>query len=137
MLTATARQLAPLEVGSNVTIPIPDVDKGRAEFRNVLGVVKSISNEGLYEIGTASGSLKQKYTRGEVIPSKGTFIDIQAVPNKEISLREAAQKGAMGDGQGFQRCNCLGLCKTNICGCKNAKRLCTSKCHKSLTCMNK
>ena len=51
MLTATARQLAPLEVGSNVAIPIPDVDKGRAEFRNVLGVVKSISSEGLYEIG--------------------------------------------------------------------------------------
>ena len=32
MLTATARQLAPLEVGSNVAIPIPDVDKGRAEL---------------------------------------------------------------------------------------------------------
>ena len=34
-------------------------------------MVESISSEGLYEFGTASGSLKQKYTRGEVIPSKG------------------------------------------------------------------
>ena len=48
MLTATARQLVPLEVGSNVAIPISDVDKGQAEFRNVLGVVKSVTNEGLY-----------------------------------------------------------------------------------------
>ena len=36
MLSTAAKRFKPASVGDNVAIPIPDVDKGRAEVRNVL-----------------------------------------------------------------------------------------------------
>ena len=87
MLSATSKRLQPLNVGANVAIPVPEVDKGQAEFRNILGVITTVTDDGLYEIGTRTGNLKQKYTRGEVIPAKNTFMNAQDVPEAEASLQ--------------------------------------------------
>lgn len=35
------------------------------------------------------------------------------------------------------RCHCKTKCKTNKCTCRSNNRLCTSKCHNSLSCENK
>ncbi|KAI1714394.1 hypothetical protein DdX_08489 [Ditylenchus destructor] len=47
MLQRSARQLAPLKVGNSVMVPIPEVDRGRAEFPNVKGIVMEILEEQL------------------------------------------------------------------------------------------
>ncbi|KAI1697735.1 SCAN domain-containing protein 3-like [Ditylenchus destructor] len=52
MLQRSARLLAPLKVGSSVMVPIPEVDRGRAEFPNVKGIVMEVTNEGMHKIGT-------------------------------------------------------------------------------------
>ena len=80
MLSTTAKRFKPASVGDNVAIPIPDVDKGRAEFRNVLGVMTNVSDNGNYVIGTSHGTLKQKYARPQFIPAKGSFLEVDAVP---------------------------------------------------------
>ena len=35
MISAIVKRFKPAEKGNNVMIPVPDVDRGRAEFRNV------------------------------------------------------------------------------------------------------
>ena len=60
MSSATSKRLQPLNVGANVAIPVPEVDRGRAEFRIILGVITNVTDDGLYEIGTRTGNLKQK-----------------------------------------------------------------------------
>lgn len=52
----------PVEVGDNVIIPIPDVDRAKADFRNVIGVVLE-KNEDLHKIGTKDGKLDKLYCR--------------------------------------------------------------------------
>jgi hypothetical protein len=49
-------------VGDNVAVPIPSVDRGRGDSRNILGVILAVVN-GQYTIGCFSGILKGKYSR--------------------------------------------------------------------------
>jgi hypothetical protein len=42
MLDHTTRRLAPLAVGSTVMVPVPEIDRGRAEFPNIKGVVMEV-----------------------------------------------------------------------------------------------
>ena len=49
------------------------------------GVITNVTDDCLYEIGTRTGNLKQKYTRGEVIPAKNIFMNAQDVP--EVGVR--------------------------------------------------
>lgn len=45
------------EVGNNVRVPIPEVDRGRTDHRNLLGIIMDATN-GFYKIGTRHGVLK-------------------------------------------------------------------------------
>ena len=53
MLSSTAKKFKAAKEGDNVMVPIPDVDRGRAEFRNVAGVVTNVDDDGGYRIGTS------------------------------------------------------------------------------------
>lgn len=53
----------PANVGDNVTMPIPDVDKGRGELRNIIGIILQVTDDGLYKIGTKHGILQNFYAR--------------------------------------------------------------------------
>uniref|UniRef100_A0A915P514 PAP-associated domain-containing protein n=1 Tax=Meloidogyne floridensis TaxID=298350 RepID=A0A915P514_9BILA len=50
------------------------------------------------------------------------------------SLRSAAKASSQHDGQGFKYCN--SGCGGNRCSCKKEGKMCSSKCHKSLSCSN-
>jgi hypothetical protein len=41
--------------GDNVIIPIPSVDRGPADDRNIKGVVMNVNEHGGYKIGTKVG----------------------------------------------------------------------------------
>ena len=53
------------EIGDNVAVPIPMVDRGRGDPRNILGVILNRNENDLYRIAVKEGVLKTKYTRTE------------------------------------------------------------------------
>lgn len=128
------------EIGDNVALPIPLVDRGRGDPRNILGVIVSRSINDQYKVATKSGVLKGSYSRNQfdICPErllrKG---DINS--DTEISLREAVIKESVNGGQGFVKCSCNGhkKCQSNRCKCFKSKQLCNSRCHNSLNCTNK
>jgi hypothetical protein len=40
MMDQTARRLVYLAIGSTVMVPVPEIDRGRAEFPNIKGVME-------------------------------------------------------------------------------------------------
>ncbi|XP_071053562.1 KRAB-A domain-containing protein 2-like [Onthophagus taurus] len=108
----------PLNVGDNVTIPVPDVDRGKAELRNIIGIVLEVSSEQQYKIGTRDGILDKLYCRLEFGGCSEKFIRRDEVPNVTITLRTAARKASIGTGQGYVRCVCFKGCTNNKCLCK-------------------
>ena len=137
MLERSVKRFKPAEVGDNVLVPVPDVDRGRGEFRNIKGIVTNDNGNGCYSIGTTEGTLKQAYCRNQFIPTQAQFLRVDDVQDKLVSLREVAKKVSLCGGQGYQRCNCGTGCKNKKCSCRLAGNLCTSKCHSSLSCSNK
>ncbi|XP_043473980.1 KRAB-A domain-containing protein 2-like [Leptopilina heterotoma] len=103
----------PVKVGDNVLIPIPDVDRAKADFRNVIGVVLE-KNEDLHKIGTKNGKVDKLYCRSEFDVWQETFLLPKSVPDVRISLRTAARKAAITP-QGFTRCSCKKSCTSNRC----------------------
>ncbi|KAK7573634.1 hypothetical protein V9T40_010825 [Parthenolecanium corni] len=136
MLKLSKERYRDAEVGETVRIPIPDVDRARADLRNVLGVVLS-HTDGVYEIGTHFGKLNQLYSRNQFTICTDQFLSANDVPGQKISLRECARSASVTGGQGFERCMCKTDCRTSRCSCKTKNHLCTSKCHSSLSCANK
>ena len=126
------KKFPPVPVGSTVRVPIPDVDKGRGDSRNILAIVMNVTEDGFYRIGTTQGILKQLYARSQFTVCRKNFISMKDVPNQSAAISQSN-----GSGQGFVRCHCKRKCKTNICHCLKRKLKCTSKCHDSLSCFNK
>ena len=50
MWRATAKKFPPVSVGDTVTVPVPDVDRGRGDPRKVVGV--EVTADGFYRLGT-------------------------------------------------------------------------------------
>lgn len=63
MKIASEKSHPEAEIGDNITIPIPDVDKAKGELRNIIGVVHEKNNTGLYKIATKHGVLNKLYCR--------------------------------------------------------------------------
>jgi hypothetical protein len=137
MLEASKKKFCELSVGDAVVVPVPDVDRGRSDFRNIPAVVTEKQN-GMYTLGTKHGCLKQMYSRNQVIPTKCVLVSPDEVTAQQVSLREVARSESLGSGQGYgERCNCKAGCKGKMCKCRRLGRLCGSKCHHSLSCSNK
>ena len=128
------------EVGDNVAIPIPMVDKGRGDPRNILGVVLDRNEHDMYKVAVKAGILSTKYSRNQFDLCPQRLLNHSDVNTEcTITLRQALKSTATG-GQGFFRCDCSKgnkQCQTNRCKCFKAKILCNSKCHNSITCKNK
>ena len=137
MLTLSRQKLPPAEVGQNVLVKVPDVDRGRLAPRNVLDVVLKINENGLYKLGTKEGELERIYSRNEFSLADSSFIDLSDVPiSTSLSLRHASAV-TTGAKQGFVMCHCKRYCDTKRCKCRSKEVLCNSKCHNSSTCKNK
>lgn len=123
--------------GVTIRVPIPDVDRGKGDLRNILAVVMDVTEDGFYKIGTANGVLKQLYARSQFTVCKKRLMSVEDVPDQETGLRTAAAAQSCGSGQGFVKCNCKTKCQTKKCACVKNKRQCNSKCHSSLPCCDK
>ncbi|CAH3986430.1 unnamed protein product [Pieris brassicae] len=137
MIEDTAKKLKPLNVGSNILINVPKVDRGLLGTKNIRGRVVDFRN-GVYRVGTKTGTIKSWFPRHQLQESVDDYHDdVLDVP---ISLREAVRNESMFGGQGFQKCTCKPApkqCFTNRCACYKNKVLCCSKCHSNLSCINK
>ena len=51
------------EGGDNVAVPIPAVDRGRGDPRNLLGVIVDVDDNEQYTTACPSGVLKRIYSR--------------------------------------------------------------------------
>jgi len=52
-----------VDIGTNVVIRIPDVDKSKTDLPNLLGIVLEKTDQDLYKIGTKDGILDKLYCR--------------------------------------------------------------------------
>ena len=130
----------PGKVGENVTVPVPLVDRGRGDSRNIMGVIVDRDENDLYRIAVKGGILNGKYSRNQFdLCNQILLLPTDVCQDKEISLLNAVQHESRCGGQGYLKCNCSGKsnCKTNRCKCFKAKVECNSRCHGSMTCQNK
>lgn len=137
MLDASAKKFKSPDVGCNVTVKIPEVDRSKVDPKSMIAVVTAITDEGCYELGTRFGKLNALYTINQFRLCKEAFLRVDEVPEKTISLRGLVKKLSLVGGQGFKKCNCLQKCVTKRCLCKASKLKCNSRCHNSQPCHNK
>ncbi|KAL4090679.1 hypothetical protein QTP88_025471 [Uroleucon formosanum] len=104
MKQASENRFRPGEVGQSVTVKIPDVDRARSDFRNIIGVILSINND-MYEIGTKEDRLSTLYSRNQFLICKERFLKADDVPQTMISLRETVRKFSNLGGQGYDQFN--------------------------------
>jgi hypothetical protein len=80
------------EVSDNVAIPIPLVDRGRGDPRNILGVILDRDENDLYKIAVRAGVLNCKYSRNQFDLCNQKFLTMNDVrTDNEVSLRNAVQ----------------------------------------------
>jgi len=127
MLKRSNAKFPVAKIGQSVRIRVPEVDRAKADSRNIIAVIISVENESLYKLGAKHGILNQLYSRNEFTICKEKFISINEVPETEITLRECARKDSNLGGQDFQHCNCTGKCNSNRCKCKKTHILYNSK----------
>lgn len=61
-------------VGDNFKVRVPDVDRGKCDARNVLGVITAISEKDLYKIGTKFGAIDTSYSHNQFSTCKEKLI---------------------------------------------------------------
>ena len=105
----TKTKLTVLSKGDNLIIPIPSVDRGPADERNV---VMNVNEHGGYKIGTKVGLIKLYMSRNQVHVFANATLDVSEVPVSDMRLREIVSKISLSGGQGFVNCQCKkGNCK--------------------------
>ena len=140
MIKRRRLQLPSVNTGDTVALSIPQVDRGRGDPRNILGLVMEHDlDTDLYRVAVKAGVLKERYSRNQFDCCPERLLTEDDVnQDKSVSLREAVNHQSLCGGQGFQKCSCASMqCKTNRCACYKTKLLCNSRCHGSLKCKNK
>ncbi|KAE9529177.1 hypothetical protein AGLY_011973 [Aphis glycines] len=118
MKTWSDKKLKPAEVGATVRVPVPDVDKGRGDARNILAVVIEVTDDGYYQLGTKEGLLKSLYSRSQFTICQKNLIAIEEVPRENtFALRTIATQQSTGTGQGFIKCTCKTKYQSKKCLC--------------------
>ena len=123
MLDRSNKALDEVEIGCNVVVPIPNVDRGKGDPKNIMSVVQSKTEKG-YRLATKQGILLGSYTRNQFEPTDSLFLkpsDILA--DNFISFRQAVRLNSICDGHGFQKSGCSGkivVSKIDVHGVKRA-----------------
>ncbi|KAI6648407.1 hypothetical protein LOD99_14085 [Oopsacas minuta] len=138
MFEQSRKRFKQANIGDTVMVPLPDVDRGKGDFRNIKAVVVAVEHNGTYKLGTKYGQLNSHYTRNQFTPCLDKFLEINDVQTgKEISLRQVARNESVGTGQGMFHCSCKKTCLRTTCKCYRSNRLCHSRCHNNQSCSNK
>ena len=127
----------PCSVEYTVRVQIPDIDRGRGDFRNIFMTVIKKTNDDFYKLANKRGTIEEMFSRNQFSVCSEKLVDMESVSPEKESLRQLANEQSLLGGQGYKLCNCKTKCMTNKCKCKAIGNLCNSKCHSSLSCQNK
>jgi hypothetical protein len=86
MRNRSEKILTEVEIGQNVLIPIPNVDRGKGDPRNLMAVVAERVHNG-YKLGTSGGMLLGSYTRNQFELSDSQFLDKDCITSKHRLVR--------------------------------------------------
>ncbi|KAK7111892.1 hypothetical protein V1264_011445 [Littorina saxatilis] len=115
------------EVGDNVAVPVPLVDRGRGDPRNILGVIlhRDVETD-IYTIAVKAGILHGGYSRNQFDLCPQRLLTEEDVSlDKAVSLQSAVMEQSASGGEGFVKRS------------YKAKVLCNSRCHSSQSCTNR
>ena len=73
MVSLSNSRLPAVDIGANVVVRVPDLDRGRLAPRNVLAVVIDVNSSGIYLLGTKEGLLERLYARNEFTTADKSF----------------------------------------------------------------
>ena len=59
--------MVPGEIGDTVLVPIPMVDRGRGDARNILGIILDRDLNETYRIGVHAGVIKGRFARNHAV----------------------------------------------------------------------
>lgn len=136
MKKISTAKFTPVPVGKTVSVPVPDVDRGKTYFRDILAVVIEIQDN-FNKIGIPHGIMCALCSCNQFTPCEEDLVPISDILHKEKSLRQIVTSNSVTGGQGFQRRNCRQKCTTKRCSCRAQKVLRISRCHNSESCTNK
>ncbi|RNA38810.1 KRAB-A domain-containing 2-like [Brachionus plicatilis] len=128
--TRSKRYVPEVSTGDYVALPIPDVDRGLCEARNLICRIVDIDyDKSLYELACEAAVLDTMFARNSFDLVKDCSVEVEVRLDKKLSVRQAVKEQSIGGGQGILKCNCTEGCLTNRCSCKKAGLLCNSRCH--------
>ena len=123
MLARTDSMFAPIPVGTNVRIAIPDQDRWKMGPRNIVCVVMKVE-EDFYTVGCRNGILKRSFIRADLEVVDACFLAVEAVPENYTTLRQCGIGYDADDvniGSNFLQpsfCKCTKRCTTRSCPCR-------------------
>jgi len=135
MVSLSNSRLPAVDIGTNIVVRVPDLDRGCLFPRNVLAIVVDVNSSGLYLLGTKEGLLQWLYARNE-FTTADNFIEAHDVPSSSLSLWSASVITA-GSKQGFVSCHCKRYCIDKKCKCHSKNMKCNPTCHSNSSCKNK
>ena len=129
MIKSSNKRIKLLEVGDNVRIPIPSVDRAPLGPTSLVGAVLGVSSTGNTQLGTKHGKIASHFSHSEVSPcGSNQLLAPTDVPDVQLSVRTAARQEV---GSARTRCGCRTTCQSGRCNCYKLKVKCGSKCHGS------
>ncbi|CAG5024424.1 unnamed protein product [Parnassius apollo] len=83
-------KFSPCKIGDTVRVKIPDVDRGRGDFPNVLMVVLECNYDALYKLRNQFGTITELFSRNQFTICEAKFLDVDIVSPEKKSLRQIA-----------------------------------------------
>jgi len=117
LVSLSNSRLPAVDIGTNVVVRVPDLDRGRLSPRNGLAVNVDVNSSGLYLLSTKEGLLERLYARNEFTTADNNFIEAHDVPSSSLSLRSASMITS-GSKQGFVSCLYKRYCIDKKCKCR-------------------
>jgi hypothetical protein len=78
MLRSSNQKIPSAQVGDTVRVRVPNIDRGRMDYQNILAVVMDVDND-FYKLGTKYGIISQLYTRNQFAVCKEKLISLNDV----------------------------------------------------------
>ncbi|CAF4868915.1 unnamed protein product, partial [Rotaria sp. Silwood1] len=101
------------DVGDNFLVPVPNVDRGPTDGRNILAVIMEIKHD-KYKLGIQNGVLLGYCSYHQISIASGlpTLFVNNIIIDEQKSLREIVRIQNVASGQGVFKCDCKGGLKT-------------------------
>ena len=94
-----------VDVGQNVLIPIPIVDRrSLSDPQNLHGVLLQRLDDGMYQIGATHGILENLYISSQLKSSLSYFLSTEDVPDNRVTIKESILHNSFGRNK--LQCNC-------------------------------